>query len=82
MNNVYLVADVLREFSNGQKGVATLGIDNTYHAWGGKSTWYDLGISTQMSLSERTALHLDLLKNFGAGYHNAWLANVNFRYTF
>lgn len=82
MNNVYLVADVLREFSNGQEGVATLGIDNTYHAWGGKSTWYDLGISTQMSLSERTALHLDLLKNFGAGYHNAWLANVNFRYTF
>lgn len=82
MNNVYLVADVLREFSNGQKGVATLGIDNTYHAWGGKSTWYDLGISTQMSLSERTALHLDLLKNFGAGYHNSWLANVNFRYTF
>lgn len=81
-NNVYVVADVLHAFGHGQRG--TIGVDDQYieKTWGGNATWYDLGVSGQWTFSDRSALHVDVLKNFGAGYNNAWLLNANYRYSF
>lgn len=80
MNNAYFVADMLHEFGNGQDSYLYAGSETAKHRIGGTGTWFDVGVSGQWRTSERTAMHFDLLKYFGGGFGNAWMANVNFRY--
>mgnify|MGYP000115318280 CR=1 FL=1 len=81
-NNLYLTADVLHAFGHGQRGHVSSGDQSLLKTWGGAATWFDLGLSGQWSINQRTALHFDALKYFGAGFHNAWLLNANLRYSF
>ncbi len=80
MNNAYFVADMLHEFGHGQDSYLYAGNQTVKHRIGGTGTWFDVGVSGQWRTSERTAMHFDLLKYFGGGFGNAWMANVNFRY--
>ena len=82
MNNAYFVADMLHEFGHGQDSYLYAGNQTVKHRIGGTGTWFDAGVSGQWRTSERTAMHFDLLKYFGGGFGNAWMAGVNLRYAF
>lgn len=83
-NNIYVKADVLHEFGNGQK--ATLTADDYSHSikkkWGSHETWYDAGISTQIAVGKQSWVHFDLEKEFGGGLKKAWQINGNIRWNF
>lgn len=59
-NNVYVKADVLHEFGNGQKAEFSADGLTAKRKWGAKGTWYDAGVSGQFALGKQSWAHLDL----------------------
>ncbi len=80
-NQLIAVADILHEFRGTSDSVFTAGDERVSRTLGKKGTWFDLGVSGEVSLSERSSLYVDVLKNFGGGY-DGWLLNAAVRYAF
>ncbi len=82
LNSVYVVADVLHESGGGQQSRYYNGAEVAEERAPGHETWFDIGVSGTLHLTEGSLLHLDVLKYCGSGYRNAWMAGVNLRYAF
>lgn len=79
---VYFKADVLHEF-NARRGISMLGKTTMYgESFSGHSTWWNVGLGTDLSVSENTKLWCDVEKSFGEDLDNRWQINVGARYEF
>ena len=81
-SNFYIKADVMHEF-DGDKGIDMRGRTTAYaDEFSGDDTWYDVGIGTDLSITENTKLWIDAEHIFGADYDNTWQINAGARYEF
>ena len=79
---VYFKADVLHEF-NARRGISMLGKTTMYgESFSGHSTWWNVGLGTDLAVSENTKLWCDVEKSFGEDLDNRWQINVGARYEF
>lgn len=85
-NNVYFKADILREFSGGQKVNLTASDGSTTYTYNGdilnRGTWFDVGIGTTLKLSKDVFFACDLERSFGGKLGANWEANASFKFTF
>lgn len=81
-SNFYIKADVMHEF-DGDKSIDMRGRTTAYaDEFSGDDTWYDVGIGTDLSITENTKLWIDAEHIFGADYDNTWQINAGARYEF
>lgn len=81
-NTVYLLADVMREF-DGDSNIYAIGASMPYSdESSGSDTWYDVGIGTNLMLSNNSKLWLDTKHIFGGIYNSSWQINAGINITF
>lgn len=81
-SSVYMLADVLHEF-NGDNAFRATGRTTAYednHA--GSQTWYDVGIGTNLSLSEKAKVLMNAKYVAGGDFDSSWALNADLRYEF
>lgn len=81
-SSVYMLADVLHEF-NGENAFRATGRTTAYednHA--GSQTWYDVGIGTNLSLSEKAKVLMNAKYVAGGDFDSSWALNADLRYEF
>ncbi len=81
-SSVYMLADVLHEF-NGDNAFRATGRTTAYednHA--GSQTWYDVGIGTNLSLSEKAKVLMNAKYVAGGDFDSSWVLNADLRYEF
>ena len=81
-SSVYMLADVLHEF-NGDNAFRAVGRTTAYednHA--GSQTWYDVGIGTNLSLSEKAKVLMNAKYVAGGDFDSSWVLNADLRYEF
>jgi len=81
-NTVYLLADVMHEF-DGDSNIYAIGASMPYSdESSGSDTWYDVGIGTNLMLSNNSKLWLDTKHIFGGIYNSSWQINAGINITF
>lgn len=81
-NTVYLLADVMHEF-DGDSNIYAIGASMPYSDdSSGSNTWYDVGIGTNLMLSNNSKLWLDTKHIFGGIYNSSWQINAGINITF
>lgn len=81
-NTVYLLADVMHEF-DGDSNIYAIGASMPYSDdSSGSDTWYDVGIGTNLMLSNNSKLWLDTKHIFGGIYNSSWQINAGINITF
>lgn len=81
-NTVYLLADVMHEFDGGSN-IYAIGSSMPYSdESSGSDTWYDVGIGTNLMLSNNSKLWLDTKHIFGGIYNSSWQINAGINITF
>ena len=79
---VYVKADILHEFS-ADRDYKLQGSTLPYsEEFSGSQTWFDAGISADLSISQNTKLWLDAAHIFGGDYENSWRFTAGARYEF
>lgn len=81
-NTVYLLSDVMHEF-DGDSNIYAIGASMPYSdESSGSDTWYDVGIGTNLMLSNNSKLWLDTKHIFGGIYNSSWQINAGINITF
>ena len=81
-SSVYLLADVLHEF-NGDNAFRATGRTTAYEdSHTGSQTWYDVGIGTNLSLSEKAKVLMNAKYVAGGDFESSWVLNADLRYEF
>lgn len=81
-SSIYLKADVLHEFS-ADRGYYLVGRTTAYtEDFSGSETWYDVGLGTDLTVTENTKLWLDAEHIFGGDYESSWQVSAGARYLF
>lgn len=79
---VYVKADILHEFS-ADRDYKLQGSTLPYaEEFSGSQTWFDAGISADLSISQNAKLWLDAAHIFGGDYENSWRFTAGARYEF
>lgn len=81
-NTVYLLADVMHEF-DGDSNIYAIGASMPYSdESSGSDTWYDVGIGTNLTLTNNSKLWLDTKHIFGGIYDSSWQINAGINIAF
>lgn len=81
-NTVYLLADVMHEF-DGDSNIYAVGASLPYsNESSGSDTWYDVGIGTNLTLTNNSKLWLDTKHIFGGIYDSSWQINAGINIAF
>lgn len=79
---VYVKGDILHEFS-ADRDYKLQGSTLPYaEEFSGSQTWFDAGISADLSISQNAKLWLDAAHIFGGDYENSWRLTAGARYEF
>lgn len=79
---VYVKGDILHEFS-ADRDYKLQGSTLPYaEEFSGSQTWFDAGISADLSISQNAKLWLDAAHFFGGDYENSWRLTAGARYEF
>lgn len=79
---VYVKGDILHEFS-ADRDYKLQGSTLPYaEEFSGSQTWFDAGISADLSISQNAKLWLDAAHIFGGDYENSWRFTAGARYEF
>ncbi len=79
---VYVKADILHEFS-ADRDYKLQGSTLPYaEELSGSQTWFDAGISADLSISQNAKLWIDAAHIFGGDYENSWRFTAGARYEF
>ena len=79
---VYVKADILHEFS-ADRDYKLQGSTLPYaEEFSGSQTWFDAGISADLSISQNAKLWIDAAHIFGGDYENSWRFTAGARYEF
>lgn len=79
---VYVKADILHEFS-ADRDYKLQGSTLPYaDEFSGSQTWFDAGISADLSISQNAKLWLDAAHIFGGDFENSWRFTAGARYEF
>ena len=80
--SIYIMGDVMHEFK-GDYSFDAIGRTTAYrNENSGSDTWYDLGIGTDITLSENSKIWLSSKCIFGGEFDNSWQLNAGIRYSF
>jgi outer membrane autotransporter protein len=77
----YFKANVYREFGGSGDMNLVYGSQKMNYDGNHKDTWFEMGIGTNVKLSNNTYFYGDVLKTFGADIQKKWQVNAGFRWT-
>lgn len=81
-SSIYLLADVLHEF-NGNYAYRATGRTTSYKdTQTGSQTWYDVGVGTNLSVSENAKVLMNAKYVTGGDFESSWILNADLRYEF
>lgn len=81
-SSFYLLADVLHEF-NGDNAFRATGRTTSYEdSQAGSQTWYDVGVGTNLSISESSKVLINTKFVAGGDFESSWVINADLRYEF
>ena len=82
-SDVYLRADALHQFTDGQDATYSDGSSTDLDVtWGDKNTWYDLGFGTIIHVGGNFSVAFDMTKSVGGDVTDTWAINGQARLIF